>query len=746
MATLTVDPLIPFPLWLLLVLLGATLLTSYARVRPAGITVRRWIVVLTLMAGGLALVLGVLLNPTWLEPVTPPAGKPLLTFLVDKTASMATPDVGGRSRYQLAAATARASAAELARRFDVRMFTFADSTSLVDPEALASQRPDGLVTDLARALSESIEPNRPQGQAVVLLSDGIHNAGPAERVMDALRLAKALSCPVYTRTYGAEFTVRDLALELRTSQELAYVGQEVPIAVLLKQRGLRGAEAHLHLLLNDKAMDHRHVKLGPDETCDVTFSTRQDQPGLYRYEVRADSVPGEMNLANNSATFLLRVVDEPLRVLLLEGKPYWDAKFLARTMLADPSVELDSVVRLSDTRLLRKTSHRAKTPAPRGRDAASIAEDWKIISDTSAILSDASLHSYQVILLGRDAEVFLTDRVIALLRNWLWRDAGSLVCFRGPPVSQVNQQLERLLPLHWTPTRETRYQLHLTREGRSILTLPTGQGVPDALLSQLPTLATSARTQRRTPLSAILAAAPAADKEEAPLVTTQPYGSGRVVVIEGAGMWRWAFLPPQGQQADDVYRSLWQGLLRWLASNTGLAPGQKLALHVDQATFATTEEATATLLARDDALKDTGPAVELQGNRMSRPTLFTPIPVDSEMRTFRIAFGKLPEGRYQARVIGQPAAVIFDVRNLSDETLDLRPRSDLMERIAHETGGTVLDGEKVTDVVAQLHNELNRAQPGRVRRLPAWDRWWVLAGIIATWTAAWAVRRSSGLV
>ena len=32
------------------------------------------------------------------------------------------------------------------------------------------------------------------------------------------------------------------------------------------------------------------------------------------------------------------------RVLLVEGKPYWDSKFLARTLASDPSIELVSIV------------------------------------------------------------------------------------------------------------------------------------------------------------------------------------------------------------------------------------------------------------------------------------------------------------------------------------------------------------------------------------------------------------------
>ena len=44
----------------------------------------------------------------------------------------------------------------------------------------------------------------------------------------------------------------------------------------------------------------------------------------------------------------VQVVDEPIRVLLIEGKPYWDSKFLMRTLASDPAIALDSVVRLTD--------------------------------------------------------------------------------------------------------------------------------------------------------------------------------------------------------------------------------------------------------------------------------------------------------------------------------------------------------------------------------------------------------------
>src|SRR5947208_2760445 len=81
----------------------------------------------------------------------------------------------------------------------------------------------GQLTDLAAAILGGVEQDRPQGQAVVLLSDGIHNAGGgATRVIDAARVAKATACPVYTHTLGGDAAVKDLAADLRSPREIAF--------------------------------------------------------------------------------------------------------------------------------------------------------------------------------------------------------------------------------------------------------------------------------------------------------------------------------------------------------------------------------------------------------------------------------------------------------------------------------------------------------------------------------------------
>jgi hypothetical protein len=754
MATLSFEPLIPPALWLALAVAGVALLAWYGWGRPASVRRPRWAVVLALMAAGLALVLLVLLNPTWVEPLAPPAGKPLVTVLVDGSASMATADVGGQTRYRAATGVARAFAGELADRFDLRVATFAASLTPVDAADLDSHPPDGPGTDLAAALLGTLDQPRPQGQAIVLLSDGIHNAGGSERVLDAVRVARALASPVYTRTFGGDAEVIDLAVELRAPQELAYVGQKASVEALLRLRGMAGGRTTVRLVHDGKELERRLIALPGQDATEVRFEVSQEKPGIYRYEVRADAVPGEVSLVNNTAVLQLRVVDEPIRVLLLEGKPYWDAKFLMRTLQSDPSVELDSVVRVSANRLHHRALKRAGKPSRGGAAPGMLREEWTSLAGFAQHLGgDKGLRSYQVLVLGRDAEVFLTEPVLAQLRTWVVRDGGSLVCYRGQPAAQVDQRLAQLLPVRWAPAREARFHPSLTERGRTLHWFPSPEREPAAgPFGDLPTLATAARAAQPKPPAVVLATSGARLAEpENPVVTYQPYGTGRVVVLEGSGMWRWAFLPPEQQKRDDVYRSLWSSLLRWLVSSADLLPGQKLCLRSDKTSFAAAEPATATLLLREDAARQRAPAVELHAEGGGRLRSVAPVPLGDEPGVFRVVFGTLPEGRYLARVAGTAegdtaGSTAFDVRNFTDEQLDLKARPDLMARIAHDSGGAVLEAGTPREMVARFREHLEGSRPPRVRRLSAWDRWWVLVGVIAVWGTAWAVRRSGGLV
>jgi hypothetical protein len=458
---------------------------------------------------------------------------------------------------------------------------------------------------------------------------------------------------------------------------------------------------------------------------------------------------------NNTASFLLRVVDEPVRILLLEGKPYWDTKFLVRTLAADPSVDLTTLVRLADNRYLQRHVARAvgsgvSNPTAESNSGTALrAEQWTTQPNLEGLLSDAAgFTGYQVVLLGRDAETLLDDARVAQLKKWLIEESGSLVCFRGSPATQISQRMAELMPVRWSPSRESRFRVQLTESGRAVQWLPARDDGQD-LLANLPSLATVAQPRQPKPLAVVLATTAASGEGTVPVISYQPVGNGRVVVVEGAGMWRWAFLPPKHQQFDETYGMLWRSLVRWLVSNAGLLPSQQAALRGDKVTFSTAETATATLLTRETGAAGP-PAVELSGGTLPAPQSFVPIAAGSSSGQFRVEFGKLPEGRYRARVAGMgdgsSVTAVFDVRSNLSERLDVAARPNVMRMIAEESGGAVLEDDLPQQLTEHFQNYLAASRPQRSAQTIAWDRWWVLLSVFGLWAASWGLRRRSGLV
>ena len=760
---LVFEPHIRSGLWITLVIAGVILLVWYGWRRPPAITTKRWAAVLTGMSFSLAALLFLLLNPTWTAPVPPPAGKPILNVLVDSSASMSTVDSGTATRFDEATKLAR-ELRLLEDRYDVRVRSFDDSTELAGD--LAKVEPAGRQTDIAGAVSSCLKEDYPQGQAIVVLSDGVHNATTGvDGVLSAARSAQAMSVPVYPTTIGGDTAPDDLELFTVRPTDLSFVEQDVTIGVSVKQRGQLTDRVNVLLVQDGEELKRQTVTVGRDATVSTKFTVNEKDAGLYRYEIRTEPIPGETTVANNSVPFLLRVVSDPIRVLVLEGKPYWDTKFLVRTLAIDPSLEVDCMIRLRDDRFLHRqlrldaddanedVAAAANTAGPNaGQDDnessnTSRSESTTFIDSPSQLIgSNEALSQWQVIVLGRDAEAFLSEPLVQSLRRWVSRDGGSLVCFRGSPVASLDENLSRLMPVRWSQSRERRFRPQLTDRGTSLAWLNPAGERDGAIIANLPSLVSGARPERPRALASVLARTDSAD----PVVSWHSFGTGRVVAVEGAGMWRWAFLSPEYQNYEEIYATIWHSLLRWLVSGVGLTPGEQAALRTDRVSYTRGETVSATLLLRDDAGPESVPKVVLtDGSGTERDVV--PVPSGDEPGVYDVRFGTLAAGRYEAKLKGETsegasASVGFDVLDFLGEKLDVRARPDLLQRLADDSGGAMVASADIGSVGELFDQHRTANRPLRVQRVAAWDRWWVLVGILVLWVGTWTVRRRAGLV
>ena len=294
--TLVFEPLVSSTLWMTAAFTAVALLGWYAWARPGGLSPFRWRAIITLMATSAGLLLAVLLNPTWQERIPPPPQKPRLAILIDDSASMSSADLpDGRTRYQAAAEIAEACAKQLAEGYDVEVGAFSKALLPANAAELRSRNPAGLVTDLASAISSGIDPGRASGQAILLLSDGNHNAaGGTPRVLASAAVARALAFP-YSRKRSAampRFTIWRCGRRTRSNFHLSV--SRCRFRQSCGRRGRAPGSVTVVLEYDGQEVGRQAAFVAPDSEVEVRFQVQQEKRGLYRYEARVEPFAGEV--------------------------------------------------------------------------------------------------------------------------------------------------------------------------------------------------------------------------------------------------------------------------------------------------------------------------------------------------------------------------------------------------------------------------------------------------------------------
>ncbi len=620
--------------------------------------------------------------------------------------------------------------------------------------------PQGHRSDLAVALRQTLQSGSPLGHAVLMISDGAHNVSATESVLQAAREANAMATPVYTMTLGTSIGMKNMSIVAKANRMIAFPKNPLTLRVLLGHNSLAGNTTKVQLYKEDVVIQSQSIRLHSDPNHEIKFTIEEGatEP-IERYRIVASEIEGEVTSADNQTTILVQRLDSPIGVLILEGKPYWDSKFLARNLAVDPVVELTTIVKLGAGRYLQKKVIREESKDKPGLSdiVETVRNDWSIEKELASPLESAELlDKYRLIILGREANAFLTDSAVETLRNWVSKSGGCVLCSRGAPAEQVPSKFAELLPVKWVPANEARVRAEVTQTG-------IDNSVFDSLLadsanpiSTLPTLAIGATPKQRKGLPQVLMQSTTADSNEPiPVVTYQPFGNGQSIVVEGAGMWRWAFLAPQHASKERIYANLWQSMIQWIISQQDMLPGQEVALRPDRASFLTGEAASCSVILKNptkwNVEADHGLSVLMQSSETEVPIRFSLTASGIDNGLFRADLGAPDVGYYTLKLVQGDqdqvlAASAFEVRDPWFENLEVDARPDLMSQIARISGGEVLQPEQAKQLTTKFEQAIKKQQKHEETRTTLWDRPIVMIMILAGWIATWVVRRQNGMI
>ena len=231
---------------------------------------------------------------------------------------------------------------QLAKTYDLRFYWLAkrlDRLPVTGPGwKLPEVEPSGPSTRLGDGVAQLLEEAAGREIAgIVLFSDGQNNAGlaPAE----AARAAAEVSAPIFTVPCGSEAPVRDLAVADVFAPDLVSVGDTVHVSATIELQGY--AETPVEVQLTEEGgtapLSSKELTVRSTEPQTVDLSFEAKQPGLRTLTVRVTAkgnLPDDLP-QNNTDSVVVRVSDEKLHVLYVEGAPRWQFRFLKNAMRRD---------------------------------------------------------------------------------------------------------------------------------------------------------------------------------------------------------------------------------------------------------------------------------------------------------------------------------------------------------------------------------------------------------------------------
>ena len=664
-----------------------------------------------------------------------------LAVLLDRSASMAVKDNGKNSRWdEICRAVSDAAGTQEKGKATVKIYTFSDKLE----RALTLQElkqlkmlPDGKSTDINLACASVLDYSKASGadlRGILVCSDG-RQVG-TEQGQDFISDARARNIPIYAYAVGGKIRINELQLEVPRYHFLTFAGQNLQIPVKIKNRNM--GNRIVALVLRDasgKTVQTLKIPTADNSEAASEFKFTPAHNGLASYTIGIISDDGAKIL--NQTQVGVTVIREKLRILLLEGRPSWDVKFLAQALRLSPNIVLTTVHRISSDNFFT-----VKT----GDNEKGIAAD-AIIPDNPKQLSE-----YNLIIIGKGAEYFFTPAKVAVMRQYMTEYGGALLLARGKPYAGKLPAFEELEPVVWGPAIADKFRwIPLPDDGSSE---QFGSYLPapgSKIWQQLPPLSAANDCSSLKNFAQVLIHGETANAQRPfPALIVRRTGKGVVAVVNSDGLWQWSFMPTV-PESEKFYREFWMQLTLWLAKYGDFLPGQDFAMKFDQTVVNCNEPFAVRIFSRLQIPAETSISLKIfSGAKLVREVPALKINDGNEMWKAMLDFAE--PGFYNVRlnVKGVAAAGeigrIVCVRPRPDESDDLSADRDFLSRLVTRAEGRILGVDEIKKFFVESGPAEVETATTQGEWQSAWDVWPLLVMILACLGLEIFIRRRNGLL
>lgn len=675
--------------------------------------------------------------------------------LVDDSRSMQVVDEGAGTRADYVRSAVGASdaplLAALGERFVPRVFRFSsDAERLASSDALSFQ---GTSTRLGDAMDRAREELSGLPLAgMVIITDGADNA---ETTLDQpIATLRAQGVPVFTVGVGKEHLSRDVQVSRVETPRRVLAGASLVVDVVVSQTGFPGTTVPIVVEEDGRTVGTQQVTLPPDgESQTVKVRFKAGAAGLRTFSFSIPEQAGEEVARNNRREMLIDVHERAERVLLAEGEPRPEAKFIKQATDQDDNLHVIMLLRTA----------MATPNAPEKFFRIGVLEGPEELQSGFPATRE-ELFRYRGLILGSfEAAAFTPEQQRMIEEFVAVRGGGLLVLGGARSLSEggwTGTPLSNALPITLDaaattpilPPIELTVRPTVAGQSHPAVQIADTAEAAAAKWEELPTLfsVNAAPISALKPGASLLLSGAAGGRggREQVVLAYQRYGRGKTLALPVQDTWLWRMHATMAVE-DTTHQFFWQRLTRWLVD--GVPDPVMVTATPDRVQRGEPVILTAEVFDREYRGINDGRLlahVTTPSGRVEDVPLEWTVEQDGE---YRARYTPSEDGLHRVAVDGaraggasiDRAVTALRVGPSDAEYFDAAMRAPLLRRLAEETGGRFFqaaDTSLLTDAISYSGRGVTV-----VEERDLWDMPVVLVALVGLMFTEWMARRKWGL-
>ena len=609
--------------------------------------------------------------------------------------------------------------------------------------------PTNTVTDLSDPVrARVLELKETERTAVVLFSDGQHNDGtsPAETA----KMLGNRNAPIFTVGLGTQNLVQDLAVLDVKGPETIFPDARARGEIALKDDMRPGLPFTLRIEHNGQVLweknlltEQKHLRAVEFDFAAKEFIAaelkRQDKDLTVaalplNLKVSATVLEGEKSTNNNTGSLRFTAITQKPKLLLLDGRPRWEFRYLRNLFERDQRWEINA--------LLSGVGGEQR-PWQRG-----------LLAGTFPVNREA-LMSYHLICFGDLPQNQLRTDELEWMKEFVERRGGGLIFLDGrqEQLSRfTNSALASLFPVTWRGAAidGAAVKLKLKATGTTLAPLLlTADAQENAQL-----WATLPGPHWVAPAFTLPGAETLVEVEAAgravPALVFRRYGAGRVLYAAHDESWRWRY-----NVGDLHHQKFWNQVSKWIMEPPFPVQDKFVSLDSGPANYQPGQSAEIRVRIRDAQGRIQLQAkAEAQLFRDGKKVASVALAADESLGgMFRGKTEPLTPGRYEVRVqveglpeTAMKARTEFGVatRGGTSELTQLSCDEDTLRQMSFHSGGEFFREEDIGSLVERL-KPMSKGKVVESRTI-LWQSWWGFGAVVLLLVLEWVLRKRAGML